>query len=91
MEDKIQELADLLKETGQAHHQAFIETDGYDPDWPFWYADYLMERPSKLSKTNLTRGELADLLEHLSQIQSAEAPEESWPSFYARYLVERYT
>ena len=26
---------------GRAHHQAFIETDGEDPEWPLWYASYL--------------------------------------------------
>jgi hypothetical protein len=26
------ELADLLQETGNAHHQAFIDTNGFDPE-----------------------------------------------------------
>jgi len=90
MEKKVQELSDLLSETGKAHHRAYIETDGYDPDWPLWYADHLMDRLTKLLETTLTRNELADLLVHLSEIQPAEAPEVSWPRFYAQYLVDRY-
>ncbi|MEM6634472.1 MAG: hypothetical protein AAF667_01150 [Pseudomonadota bacterium] len=35
------ELADLLREAGSAHHQAFLAVDGADPDWALWYADYL--------------------------------------------------
>jgi len=31
-EIRIKQLAELFKKTGQVHHQAFIETDGEDPD-----------------------------------------------------------
>ena len=34
-------LVDLLLEAGRAHHAAFAATDGADPDWSIWYADYL--------------------------------------------------
>lgn len=37
-------LASLLRETGQAHHQAYIDTDGDDPEWPRWYAGLLLRR-----------------------------------------------
>ena len=33
-------IAKLLRETGHAHHEAFAATDGADPDWPIWYAEY---------------------------------------------------
>ena len=36
-------IVELLRETGRAHHEAFAATDGADPDWPIWYADYLMQ------------------------------------------------
>ena len=36
-------LVDLFREAGQAHHTAFTATDGDDPDWPIWYADYLQQ------------------------------------------------
>ena len=38
------ELANLLNETTEAHHKAFAATEGEDPDWPLWYADYLLEK-----------------------------------------------
>jgi hypothetical protein len=28
------QLEDLFHEVGEAHHQAYIETDGADPEWP---------------------------------------------------------
>ena len=30
-------LEELLAETGPAHHQAFIATNGEDPNWAEWY------------------------------------------------------
>ena len=36
-------LADLLLEAGCAHHAAFAATDGADPDWAIWYAEFLKE------------------------------------------------
>lgn len=36
-------LAKLFQEAGKAHHEAFATTDGVDPEWPIWYADYLVE------------------------------------------------
>jgi hypothetical protein len=30
----IDELANLLNETAEAHHKAFAATEGEDPDWP---------------------------------------------------------
>lgn len=90
MDEKIQELTDLLSETGKAHHRAFIEADGFDPDWPLWYADYLFDRLTKLLEVKITRIELADLLQHLSEIQPVEAPSASWPVYYAQHIAEHY-
>src|SRR3954471_10797358 len=38
------QLEGLFHEVGEAHHQAYIETDGADPEWPLWYADYLRDK-----------------------------------------------
>ena len=51
----IKQLAELFKKTGQAHHQAFIETDGEDPDWPIWYANYLGDRLTPFLDRKSTR------------------------------------
>ena len=90
MEDKIQALTDLFSETGQAHHQAFIEADGYDPEWPIWYADYLYDRLLPLLEVDISKSELIYLLVHLSKVQPVDAPDASWSRYYARYLVENY-
>jgi hypothetical protein len=33
-------LASVLKDAADAHHE-FEQTNGPDPDWPRWYADYI--------------------------------------------------
>ncbi len=38
------------------------ESDGEDPDWPFWYADYLREEASAALNADLSRDQLAALL-----------------------------
>lgn len=90
LEETIQELADLLCETQRAHHQAYIDTDGFDPEWPIWYADYLMPRLRPRLGPDKSKSELIYLLVHLSRIQPAEAPDASWSHYYARYLVGQY-
>jgi hypothetical protein len=35
-------LADLLHEAAETHHRVYRITDGEDPDWASWYADWLI-------------------------------------------------
>lgn len=89
LEETIQELADLLSETQKAHHQAYFEADGFDPEWPIWYADYLMPRLRPLLGPDMSRSKLIYLLVHLSKIQPAEAPDTDWADYYARYVLQQ--
>ena len=86
----IQQVADLLRETGRAHHQAFIETDGDDPEWPLWYAGYLQDRLGRLLNRAFTRSEVVYFLVMAEKEQSARAPGADWAAFYATLLLERY-
>ena len=90
MEGKIQAIAELLKQSGRAHHQAFIEVNGADDDWPIWYADYLVDKLNQLLSTSLTRTQIVVLLVELDQQQKATAPDANWTEFYAKELVNRY-
>jgi len=36
-------IADLLHEAAETHHRVYRITDGADPDWASWYADWLIE------------------------------------------------
>lgn len=83
-------IADLLRQTGEAHHQAFIETDGADPEWPIWYADYLQERLSQQFEREITRSELVYFFVLAERQHSAEASDEPWPKFYAQGIVNEF-
>ena len=79
---------DLLRQAGEAHHDAFASKDGDDPEWPSWYAAWLLERvPEPASETDRT--ELADLLEEVAEDYKASGSAADWPGFYADFLMER--
>ena len=44
----IDELANLLNETAEAHHKAFGAKNGEDAEWPIWYADYLLDKMRRM-------------------------------------------
>ena len=83
-------LASLFRETGQAHHQAYIETDGTHPDWPIWYPEHLHEPLAALLGASFTRSELVYLLVALDRDLKARAPGAEWVGFYTRWFLERY-
>jgi hypothetical protein len=89
--DLLQQLEELFREVQHAHHQAFIETDGVHPDWPIWYADYLLPRLGELLHARFTRSELVYLLVKVEAERALEAPGAKWYRYYARFFAQRYT
>jgi hypothetical protein len=90
MADVTAQLEMLFREAGQKHHQAFLGTDGVDPEWPLWYADWLLDKLPALLGTDLTKSELVYLLVHLSKEQPQQAPDMPWPRFYAEFFARQY-
>ncbi len=91
MTSRQQKLIDLFTEVATAHHQAFAETNGYDPEWPIWYADYLIDKlPPLLDAATFTRSELIYLLVQCDRQQMTESPGIKWPKYYAMFFMERY-
>ncbi len=86
--DLVERLADLFRETGRVHHQAFIATAGHDPEWPLWYAEYLQDRLGRLLNRAFTKSELVYFLVMADKEQSVRAPGADWPEFYATLLLE---
>lgn len=83
-------LVTLFREAGRAHHQAYIESDGDDPDWPIWYADHLLEPLQRHLSATFTRSELTYLLVLVSREQALIAPGADWATYYADAFAERY-
>ena len=84
------DLVDLFRETGRAHHAAFAATDGADPEWPIWYAEHLQTPIADALGTPFTRSRLIYCVMDADFEQAARAPESDWPEFYADQFVERY-
>ena len=87
-----EQVAVLLHEAAEMHHQVYRITDGTDADWASWYADWLTklsELPALLG-TDLVRSEVVYLLVRLDREYRDESPGESWESFYARRFLEHW-
>lgn len=84
-------IAALLHQTGEDHLATHKETNGADPDWPIWYADYLLENGfDTLLDTRLLKSELIYLLVLVDKQQVSEAPGVPWEKYYADFFVKRY-
>jgi hypothetical protein len=89
--DLARQLEGLFHEVGEAHHQAYIETNGADPEWPLWYADYLRERLGGLLDASFTKSELVHMLVLVSGEQPLKAPGADWARYYAGFFIRLYT
>ena len=93
MSDTQAQIAELLHEAGETHHQVYRITDGVDSDWASWYADWLIslsELPAVLGVKPI-RSELVYLLVRLDKDYVAQSPAEPWEPFYASRVVEHFT
>lgn len=82
-------LAELFRNAGRAHHEAFSATDGDDPDWPIWYAGYLQEPLSKQLDMHFHKSQLIYCLMDADLDHQARSPESDWPEYYADRIMER--
>lgn len=80
------DLAQLLREAGAAHHQAFAHVNGEDARWPEWYARWLLPRVSGPLADESVEG-LALLLAQLDEEHRTLPTGLPWPEHYARRLV----
>jgi hypothetical protein len=90
--DRPEQVAELLHEAAETHHAVYRITDGEDPDWASWYADWLLdlsELPQLLGRRPV-RSHLVHALVELDRAYTAEEPPDRWESWYAARLVERF-
>jgi hypothetical protein len=85
----IQKLKELLLETAKEHHQAFIETDGEDTEWPLWYAGYLKEKIAGLVEKKISKSELIYLIVSAEKEKEKSKSKTGWEEFYADFIAER--
>lgn len=53
-----QELSGIFKTAGEAHGFAFVQVDGEDDDWAYWYAGILQQPLSQALGRHLTRAQI---------------------------------
>jgi hypothetical protein len=85
-------VANLLREVAETHHRVYRITDGEDPDWASWYADWLVELselPGLLGRTPV-RSELVYLLVLLDKEVTARQPTTPWEDYYAERMIEHF-
>ena len=85
-------IAELLLEAAETHHAVYRITDGDDPDWASWYADWLLdlsELPGLLG-TRPVRSHLVHALVELERAHAASGSTGRWEDAYARGLAERF-
>ncbi len=91
MDEKIEALAQLFRETAMAHHEAYSATDGDDPAWPLWYADYLYDKLTPYFDEMPGKDDLIDDLTRLDQEVKARPEEDDWALYYARSMLNQAT
>jgi hypothetical protein len=85
-------LADLLHEAAETHHRVYRITDGEDPDWASWYANWLIKLSElpKLPGREPVRSELVYLLVLLDKEVTGRQLTEPWEQYYARRIIEHF-
>jgi hypothetical protein len=81
-----EKLAQLFRDAGSAHHRAFLATNGEDPEWPRWYAEWLAPRMHALLGRQLGIAELARQLESVEEQRKSRRISD-WPTYYANWFV----
>jgi hypothetical protein len=84
-------VVELLRETHRAHHAAFMAVDGDDPEWPAWYARYMIEPLRALGLEVTSVQSLSAVLDRLNTAYTEAAPNLDWPTYYAQGLLQRFS
>ena len=88
----LEPIADVLHEAAETHHIVWRITDGDDPDWASWYADWLpgLSELSGLLGAKPLRSHLVHALVQLDRDHIAAASNDRWEDVYALGLVEQF-
>lgn len=89
MTRKVAALSAQLHDAAELHHAVWRDTDGDDPDWASWYADWLLDHSElpALLDAKPVRSHLVHALVELDREHGAAA---GWEETYARGLLARF-
>jgi hypothetical protein len=85
-------VAALLHEAAETHHVVYRSTDGDDPDWASWYADWLLDHSelAELLGARPVRSHLVHALVRLDRDYTIDGPSERWEDWYASRLTDEF-
>jgi hypothetical protein len=86
----VERIAAILHEAAETHHTVYRITDGEDPDWASWYADWLLGL-SELPELLGTHPVRSHLVHALVELERSEGASSGWEERYARSLAERFS
>jgi hypothetical protein len=91
MDERTQQVSDLLHEVGEVHHVVYRITDGADDDWASFYADWLIDH-SELPQALGSPPTRSHLVHELVESERAfdEAPGARWEDLYAERIIARF-
>jgi hypothetical protein len=89
-EERVEQIAELLRQAGEVHHAVFADTGGEDDDWATFYSDWLLAHSplATLLGRVPVRSRLTRDLVTWDEEYTANDPAEPWPQWYARKLME---
>ena len=81
-------IAAVLHEAAETHHTVFRITDGEDPDWASWYADWLLDLSelAELLGNRPVRSHLVHALVELDRAFVESGATGGWEGWYAERL-----
>ena len=89
MDDRAREIAAVLHDAAETHHIVFKISDGEDPDWASWYADWLLDlsKLPDLLGTVPVRSELVYQLVRCDKEFTSDPKQSRWEDYYAAELL----
>jgi hypothetical protein len=83
-------IASVLHDAAELHHAVWRDTDGEDPDWASWYADWLLDH-SELGALLGTKPVRSHLVHALVELDRTYEPGDGrWEDAYSAGLAERF-
>jgi hypothetical protein len=85
-------VASLIHEAAETHHVVYRISDGDDPDWASWYADWLLDLSelSEILGARPVRSHLVHALIELERLYASTNPDEPWEAWYAPRILQRF-
>ena len=86
----VETLAALIMKAGHSHHEAYMDSDGIDPEWALWYSGFLQANLFGLVEKIPTRSALIHMLVQGEKDHPVDVTPE-WPAAYAADMLPQIT